>query len=85
MCYTHSDQRARRFSALTQRSKEYITYSGRYETSWLPGCILEIKADDYNPSPAEQKKYKDMGYLSLTGSLLCVDKGSEWILSVARQ
>ena len=40
----------------------------------MPGCILEIKADDYNPSPTEQKKYKDLGYLSLAGSLLWLSR-----------
>eukprot|EP01048_Picozoa_sp_COSAG05_P027609 COSAG05_NODE_8138_length_732_cov_2.867299_1_plen_142_part_10 len=34
----------------------------------------EEYADDYNPSPTEQKKYKDLGYLSLAGSLLWLSR-----------
>ena len=60
--------------ALIDDFKEHITYGGQYETPWMPGCILEIKADDYNPSPTEQKKYKDLGYLSLAGSLLWLSR-----------
>ena len=60
--------------ALIDGFKEHITYSGRCETPWMPGCILEVKADDYNPSQAEQQKYKEMGYLSLVGSRLWLSR-----------
>eukprot|EP01048_Picozoa_sp_COSAG05_P014662 COSAG05_NODE_1681_length_4286_cov_32.661810_1_plen_66_part_00 len=32
--------------------------------------LLGIKQEDYDPSIAEQRKYRDMGYMRLVGSLL---------------
>jgi hypothetical protein len=39
-------------------------------TPWKPGLIIGTKQQDYQPSAAEQHKYRDLGAMRLGGSLL---------------
>ena len=40
------------------------------ETPLPEGTVFGPKQPDYDPDPAEQQEYRDLGYLSIVGALL---------------
>ena len=60
---------------LAESFEEYLPKQAP-SAPWKPKTLLGIKQNDYDPSEAEQKKYYDLGYMKLVGSLLWIARMS---------